>query len=243
MRVFAIISYDGSKFQGFQKQSYTNATVANQIENVLRSCNIDTKLVASGRTDRGVHATHQVLHFKLPYYWSDCKKLQKVLNAHLIDSGIYFKTIFTVSNKMHARYSANRRSYQYLIKKRVKVFERDYFANYTIDSIQKFSQALQRFEKKADFALFSKSGSGVKTTVRTIYKTRVLQYKDCTICYIQADGFLRSQVRLMIQAALEVAMGRATLEDIDNQLMKKKLRFSKPASANGLYLTGVSYRV
>ena len=68
MRIKAILEYDGSKFYGFQKQNTTNQTVTTQIELVLKSIQITSNIVGSGRTDRGVHASNQVIHFDIPHF-------------------------------------------------------------------------------------------------------------------------------------------------------------------------------
>jgi len=80
MRVKATIAYDGSAFYGFQRQTNTPQTVTGQIEAVLKQLHIDTQIVGSGRTDRGVHATGQVIHFDLPDYWQDLEKLRTICN-------------------------------------------------------------------------------------------------------------------------------------------------------------------
>ncbi|MBL0721935.1 MAG: tRNA pseudouridine(38-40) synthase TruA, partial [Sulfurovum sp.] len=83
MNVKAVISYDGGFFSGFQKQNSTQQTVTTQIENALKSLNISSKIIGSGRTDAGVHATGQVINFTLPYYWSDLYRLKEALNRKL----------------------------------------------------------------------------------------------------------------------------------------------------------------
>ena len=71
MRVKAVISYDGSAYQGFQKQTSTKLTITGAIEEALASLQINASIVGSGRTDAGVHATGQVIHFDLPEFWRD----------------------------------------------------------------------------------------------------------------------------------------------------------------------------
>jgi len=80
MRVKAVISYDGSQYQGFQKQKSTKMTISTAIEEALASLQIDSPIVGSGRTDAGVHATGQVIHFELPDFWNDLEKLKLNLN-------------------------------------------------------------------------------------------------------------------------------------------------------------------
>ena len=75
-KVKAVISYDGSIYYGFQKQKSTTKTITHAIEEALNSLHIGSSIVASGRTDAGVHATGQIIHFNLPYFWSDLNKLK-----------------------------------------------------------------------------------------------------------------------------------------------------------------------
>ena len=85
MRVKAVISYDGSHYQGFQKQKSTKMTVTSAIEEALVSLKIDSPIVGSGRTDAGVHATGQVIHFDLPNFWTDLENLKLNLNRKFAD--------------------------------------------------------------------------------------------------------------------------------------------------------------
>ncbi len=243
MRVKAVIAYDGSNFKGFQKQTKHNQTVANTIEALLRSLNIHTKLVASGRTDGGVHASWQVVHFELPDFWSDLHKLKAILNAKLFDRGIAFKRLQRVSRDFHARFGAKKRSYQYLIKANVSVFERNYFAAYEGFDPELLERALRCFEGTHDFTYFQKTGSNENQNnpVRTLYRAEVRRLGEYTICCFQAEGFLRTQIRLMAGFALEVAYGRLSLGQLRSQLAGETCIYKKPASPHGLYLSHVSY--
>jgi tRNA pseudouridine38-40 synthase len=123
MRVKITLSYDGSRFEGFQKQNHTSNTVANKLYEVLESMGIEEKIVASGRTDKGVHATNQICHIDLPTYWKDLKYLQKHINSKI--SNIYIKKIEKTTDDFHARFSAKRRVYRYIIStKKEKPFFR-----------------------------------------------------------------------------------------------------------------------
>ena len=106
MRVKAVVSYDGSHYLGFQKQKSSKRTITSAIEEALLSLHIPSPIVGSGRTDAGVHASGQVIHFDLPDFWNDLKKLKLNLNRKLID--ISFKHITKVSDDFHARFSAKK---------------------------------------------------------------------------------------------------------------------------------------
>ena len=115
-RIKLTISYDGSKFNGFQIQKNNNKlkTVAGTITKVLKKLNIQTNIIGSGRTDSGVHATAQVLHFQIPLFWNDLEKLKSKLNL-MLDQSIYVKKIQRVDEDFNARFSAKKRLYRYVL--------------------------------------------------------------------------------------------------------------------------------
>ncbi|MGM0623445.1 MAG: tRNA pseudouridine(38-40) synthase TruA [Campylobacterota bacterium] len=241
MQVCAVIAYDGSRFLGFQRQTYTDNTVAGTIEKCLKKFNIDTKLQASGRTDRGVHASKQFISFMLPPFWSDLDKLHKILNENLFAKGIYFKSLVPAQKDFHPRFSAQSRSYQYFIKESISIYQQPYIARYSGIDKQLLLQAMQQFVGVHDFSEFCKSGSDVTSTVRDIKSAKIKTLHGYTICCFKANGFLRAQVRLMLGAAIAVAQNKAAIEDIVLQLSGQKKIFTKPASSSGLYLSNVAY--
>ena len=158
MRVKAVIAYDGSAYLGFQKQKSTTQTVTHAIEKALASLQIHDSIVASGRTDAGVHATGQVIHFNLPEYWYDLSKLKRSLNRKLSD--ISFKHISRVSPDFHARFSAQKRLYRYVFKTtEPSVFERKYISYYPKFNAVRLMEALHAFEGEHDFGSFHKTGT------------------------------------------------------------------------------------
>ena len=241
MRVKAVITYDGSAFYGFQKQTSTPLTVTHAVEKALASLQIDSPIVGSGRTDRGVHATGQVIHFDLPPFWHDLAKLKHILNSRL--EAVSFRDIMFVPNSFHARFSAQKRYYRYLFKtKRLSVFERNYVGYYG----EKFDaaildKALRVFEGEHDFKLFHKTGSDTHTTVRKIFRTAYYRYNDYHIIGFEANGFLRSQVRMMVEAAMQSAQGNLTLAELQTQLACERQSISTLAPAQGLYLAKIFY--
>jgi len=236
MRICITISYNGTTFLGSQVQKETNNTIFNHIENALSEINIYSKPHASGRTDKGVHATGQTFHIDIPEYWQDLKKLKETLNKILTKS-IDIKKIKKVQNNFHARYSAKSRVYRYIIKKsKSNPFENDLISFYENINFENIQKNIKLFEGKHDFINFMKTGSEVNSTVREVYKTLSYKHKDFIILYFEANGFLRSQIRLMVGALL-------SLEDtqIKEQLSSKKIYKIKPAKANGLYLAKIKY--
>jgi tRNA pseudouridine38-40 synthase len=240
MRIKAVIAYDGSCFEGFQRQTRTRHTVTGAIERALNSLHIDTQITGSGRTDSGVHATGQVIHFDLPPYWSDLRKLQSELNKKL--SAISFKHLTPVSDSFHARFDAKRRIYRYIFKKQApSVFERNYVSHYPYFDPSLLTDALHTFEGIHDFAFFHKSGADPHTTIREIYKTHHHTIGAYHFIYFHANGFLRAQVRMMVEAAMLCARGNMSLQQLQLQLAGKERYTTKPAPGNGLYLARIIY--
>ncbi|RRS30299.1 MAG: pseudouridine synthase [Epsilonproteobacteria bacterium (ex Lamellibrachia satsuma)] len=240
MRVKAVITYDGSAYQGFQKQTTTNRTVTHSIEKALHSLQIESSITGSGRTDAGVHATGQVIHFDLPEFWTDLDKLKQNLNRKLTQ--IQFKHITKSSHDFHARFSAKKRVYRYVFKtQKPSVFEQKYISYYPQFDTALLKQALSLFIGKHDFDYFHKTGSITHTTVREIYAAHYIQRKNNHIIYFEANGFLRSQVRMMLDAAMQCAREEMTLAQLLEQIKCRKKHSTKLAPPHGLYLSRILY--
>ena len=240
IRIKAVIAYDGSHYQGFQKQTSTKATVATALEEALSALQIHSPVTASGRTDAGVHATGQVIHFDLPDFWQDLHKLKTALNRKLSD--IHIKHLSDVPVDFHARFCAKRRVYRYVFKTyQPSVFEQAYIAKYEPFDSLILQQALGCFVGRHDFNYFHKTGSLTHTTVREIYRAYYRHYKGYHCIYFEANGFLRSQVRMMVDAALACAREEMDIEALQEQLACQKKHRSQLAPASGLYLARIIY--
>lgn len=240
MRVKAVISYDGSEFSGFQRQTTTKQTIMSTIESALTSLKISSPITGSGRTDAGVHATGQVIHFDLPPYWSDLEKLKLNLNRKL--EAIYIKHIAKVDNDFHARFSAKKRLYRYVFKTQTpSVFERKYISCYEAFDNTLLQKALDCFIGQHDFKYFHKTGSDTHTTVREIYRARYKYIGDYHIIYFEANGFLRSQVRMMVESAMLCARGEIQLSQLQEQLEGRHKYNFRLAPPQGLYLARILY--
>ncbi len=240
MRVKAVLSYDGSFFQGFQRQTKTKNTITTSLESALRSLHIDSDIVGSGRTDAGVHATGQVIHFDLPDYWTDREKLRRELNRKL--QHIRIKHITQVDETFHARFSAKRRVYRYIFKQNTpSLFEENYVAHYSNFDPPHLEKILKAFEGKHDFRYFYKTGSNIHTTEKTIYRAQYRQFGNYHALYFEANGFIRAQVRMMIGAAMLCASEQITLEMLREQIGGAYRHTTSIAPASGLYLARVLY--
>ncbi|PNV83406.1 MAG: tRNA pseudouridine(38-40) synthase TruA [Sulfurimonas sp.] len=236
MRCALTLAYNGTHFLGSQTQKSSKNTILGQLEHVLHQLNIDAKVVASGRTDRGVHASAQVCHVDLPEFWSDLDKLKSVLNDMLPPS-IVVKRIKPVDNNFHARYSAKKRVYRYIIKEAMSnPFEESFVTFLSGVDFSKIEKNIKLFVAEHDFKFFMKSGSDVKSTTRVVYKAFAYRHKGYTILNFEANGFLRSQIRMMVGALLQLDS-----KEIAEQLQCKKKYKIRPAKSNGLYLAKIKY--
>ena len=236
MRVKLTFAYDGTDFFGSQIQKHTDRTVIGTLSHVLRRLGIDSIPVASGRTDSGVHATAQVCHLDLPPFWSDTRKLKETLNK-MLPSSIHIRRIETVGDDFHARYGAKKRVYRYLIStKEPSPFTARYITHIQEIDFEKIEKNIKLFAGSHDFGYFQKTGSDVKTTTREIYRALAYKHKSTIILYFEANGFLRSQVRLMCGALLQLEA-----DEIEAMLQKEKRYKIKPVPPQGLYLAKIKY--
>ena len=236
MKIAFTLTYNGTYFLGSQIQKETKNTILGNVTQVFNQLGINDKIIASGRTDKGVHATGQVCHISLPKYWRDLIKLKCVANQ-MLPSSIIIKKIVEVDDTFHARYSAKKRVYRYIIKtKQRNPFENDFVTFLPNIELVKIKQNITLFKGEHDFSGFMKMGSDINSTQRIIYKAFYYKYKENHILYFEANGFLRSQIRLMVGALLQL-----NGQEIQEQLTLKKEHKIKPAPPNGLYLAKIRY--
>ncbi len=242
MRVKIVLSYDGSKFNGFQAQRDGRVAVANKIEEALKNLGCDARFNASGRTDRGVHATYQVIDLAYPNHFRELDRFKIYLDRQL-SSYIKIRDVSLVDDDFHSRFFAKSRLYRYIFKNAEPTpFESDYLLglNKELD-LAKIKSAVRLFEGEHDFFYFQKSGSDVKSTIRTIKRARFYQYKNYYIFSVEADGFLRSQIRMMVAFLLKIDSNDLSLKDLKDQIDCKKVSSREVAKPNGLYLSKVKY--
>jgi len=242
MKVKLLLSYNGTSYEGSQVQKHTDNTIMGQLYKAFETLNIKTKLHASGRTDAGVHAFKQVMHCEVPSFWSDIDKLHQHLQFQLPDT-IKIRHIKKADENFHARYSTKRRAYRYILcDEQSNPFESSFitFTKIPLD-ILALQEAIKLFEGEHDFSLFKKSGGASGSSVRFIYKAQLYTYKNKTVLYFEANGFLRSQIRLMVSFLLKISEGKLTKEQLLEQLNGNVHHNTRPAPPNGLYLSNIIY--
>jgi len=216
-------------------------TVQGELESALKKLNIKEKTIFSGRTDKDVHASKQVVSVAIPSFWEDTKKLQTTLQ-NIINPYIRILSIKKVPNDFHARFSAIKREYRYIIStKKLTPFQKAYLHYKKDIDIGKLKEASNHLLGKRDFEYFSKTGSDPHTTIRTIYAINIYKYKDFVVIKFQANAYLRSQIRMMVDFLLKISNGELSFEDLQNQINKKIMVSNKLAPASGLYLSKIIY--
>ncbi len=222
-----------------QKQP-NKPTIQGEIEKALQKLNISSSITHAGRTDRGVHALNQVIAFNAPDFW-DIDKLRNELNKILYPA-IFIKKLSKTNENFNPRFDAKKRSYRYVITNKITPFSANYVTFYEnkID-IKLLKKALKLFEGKHDFEYFAKTGSSVNSYIREIYKTDIFEYKNFVIIKIVGNGFLRGQIRLIVDFILKINENKLTLNDLKSQLNKEKLISKHLAPPNGLYLERIWY--
>ena len=240
MNLKFVISYDGSLYQGSQKQP-NGLTVEDKLLKAFKKINIETNIVLSGRTDKEVHATGQVFNCLVPDFWSDFSKLKEVLNRNLPTS-IKILKISKVKDDFHSRFHAKKRDYRYIITSKPTTPFNDKFITYVpfVDEAL-LKLAIKEFIGVYDFKYFHKTGSDKDITVREIYNTNFYNYKDIYVFKFTANSYLRSQIRLMVGFLLAINDKKLTIEDLKKQLRLEKNIFKTPIKANGLYLAKIKY--
>jgi tRNA pseudouridine38-40 synthase len=243
MQVKITISYDGSKFNGFQIQNNKQKviTVAGQITKALKNLNIETTLIGSGRTDTGVHATAQVLHCELPKFWKDLARLKDELNR-MISPNIHIKEIEYVDEKFHARFSAKKRLYRYILYSgEFQPFLSDYALHLKSIDVKKLDKILKYFIGVHDFKNFKKQGSETSSDTREIFNAGAYSHKGLVIIYFLGNSFLRSQVRMMTNFALKVMQNELTYKELKEQIESDTKHSTGVIPPSGLYLAKVFY--
>lgn len=238
-----ILEYDGAGFYGLQVQK-NKRTVQSELESALRKLfGKKIKAIASGRTDSGVHAEAQVVHFKTESKLA----LNQILRGinHYLPEDLAVTGIQTVPNSFHAQRSAKWKIYEYrILNSRIRSplkRKRVFFVPYSL-SVSKMRQAANLLRGTHDFRAFETSGSRRKSAVRTIRKFEVRKTGNDIIITVEANGFLYNMVRSLAGTLIEVGRGRMSISDLKAALASKdRSRTGFTAPAHGLTLKRVTY--
>ncbi|WP_255428827.1 tRNA pseudouridine(38-40) synthase TruA [Saccharophagus sp. K07] len=245
VRRFAlVVEYDGSQYQGFQRQASAKKTVQGELERALSLIAAQpVTLVCAGRTDAGVHATHQVVHF-------DCSapRAEKAwldgTNTKLPDS-IRVKWAAQVPGEFHARFSALARTYRYFTYiSKVRSAFLPVSATWSRDDldVEAMQEAARRLVGEHDFSSFRSSQCQAHSPVRRIDYIRFVRQGDFIGMEIKANAFLHHMVRNIMGCLFEIGRAARPAEWLDELLTARDRRLAAPtAHPHGLYLVGVDY--
>ncbi|MCQ6276417.1 tRNA pseudouridine(38-40) synthase TruA [Bacillus sp. V3B] len=238
------ISYDGTLFSGYQVQP-NKRTVQSEIEEALKKLHKGSPIhiTASGRTDAGVHAKGQVIHFDSPLLITEerwVKALQAVLPEDIVALKVEKK-----DSTFHARYQTTGKEYRYFVRKsKVKdPFTRHYQFQYGYPlDVEQMRKAANLLVGTHDFTSFCSARTGVKDRVRTLRVIDIVEEDDKLIFRFVGDGFLYNMVRILVGTLLEVGCGLRKPEDMLTIIAQEdRQKAGKTAEAQGLYLWEVFY--
>ena len=242
-RVALGLSYDGRPWQGWQTQP-NGQTVQDSLERALAVfATVPVRTTCAGRTDTGVHALGQVVHFdcdvvRTPESWV------RGVNAHLPDT-ISVQWAQYVSKDFHARFSARERAYTYVIlNSRVRQPLWAGRAGWVFQTLelQAMQQAAQCLLGEHDFSSFRSSQCQAKSPVRTLTELNVWQKGQLIYVSLRGNAFLHHMVRNIVGALIQIGQGRQPVEFMAALLaFKDRTKGSPTFSPDGLYLTEVSY--
>lgn len=241
MKYLVELTYDGSKFYGFQKQN-NKETVQGNIESVLsKILNENIKTTGASRTDRGVHAYSQFISFETSKD-IDRNKLLNSLNK-LINESIYIKNITIVNDDFSPRYNVLMKEYVYKINVgEYNPIEKDYVYQYSKKiNISLLKKAVKKLKGKHNFKSFT-SDTEKDNYEREIKDIKVIKKNNYVYIFIQAKSFLRYMIRNIVGLLLDINEGKKSINDI-NFIFKSEDRkvLGKCAPACGLYLNKIKY--
>ena len=243
MRFFITLSYDGTRYHGWQVQP-NGPSVQEKLQwalsTILRQ---DIQVTGAGRTDAGVHARMMVAHFDVETMVYELQDLTYKLNR-LLPQDIAIQMMEPVSDEMHARFSATSRTYHYYIHTVKDPFLRAYSCelHYPLD-FQLMNEAAAILMTYEDFGAFCKAHADVKTTLCHITVAEWHQTSNSTWYFeITANRFLRNMVRAVVGTLIDVGRRRLSLDDFRKVIEgKRRTEAGDSMPANALFLEDVQY--
>lgn len=243
MRIALVVEYDGSQYHGWQAQTGLH-TVQQALEHALtKVADVPVSVVCAGRTDTGVHATNQVVHF-------DCDKERSArawihgANSFL-PKDVCVKWGKEVSDEFHARYSATARRYRYVIYNgaiRPALLRSNVTWQYRQLDHRLMHQAAQSLLGENDFTSFRSVECQSHTPMRHIHQIQITRTGDLVVIDITANAFLHHMVRNIAGVLIAVGSGKHPTSWVNEVLLAKDRKLgAETAPSYGLYLVQVSY--
>jgi tRNA pseudouridine38-40 synthase len=239
-----VIEYDGTPFTGWQVQA--NGLSVQQVveEAIARFSGERVRIHCAGRTDSGVHATHQVVHVDLTKDWPT-ETVRNATNAHMKDLPVAVLTAAHVPEGFHARTSAIKRHYVYRILNRrapaALALNRVWHVPWPLDA-DMMHAAAQLLLGRHDFTTFRASECQANSPIRTLDRLDVERDGEDIRIYASARSFLHHQVRSIVGTLERVGSGRWQVDHVREALeARDRTRCGPMAPSAGLYLIGVDY--
>ncbi|MBT2217133.1 tRNA pseudouridine(38-40) synthase TruA [Virgibacillus dakarensis] len=244
-KIKCVISYDGSGFAGFQIQP-KKRTVQGELEKALMTIHkgAHVRIQASGRTDTGVHAKGQTIHFETPFTIPEAN-WKRALNT-LLPGDLYINEVEKVPSSFHARYDVIEKEYRYYVwnEKETDVFKRNYAYQfpYALD-IKAIQDACSYLEGEHDFTTFSSAKATTRgSKVRTLYQASCEKRESEIEFIFRGSGFLYNMVRITVGVLLDIGQGRRRAGEIPYLIEQKDRRLvGETIPPQGLYLWRVRY--
>lgn len=243
MRVVLILEYDGSRYCGWQSQP-AGGSVQDELESALSNIACERiRVVTAGRTDTGVHALYQVVHFDT--------HVQRPLNAWtrgvnaFLPHDIAVLWAAEISNEFHARYGASERCYHYFLlnhpirpglnDKKIGWFHQPL-------DVTQMQDAARLLLGQHDFSVFRSAACQAKSPVRTLTKLEVSRSGNIIVFELRANAFLQHMVRNIVGCLIYVGKGKYPPKWLTALLESRDRSLAAPTfSSAGLYLSGVTY--
>ncbi len=243
-----IVSYDGSRYLGWEHQPDTEMTIQGRLENVISKMlelpeGESVTVIGAGRTDAGVHARAMTCNVILDTDLGE-DEIKAYLNRYLPDD-ISVSDVRTAADRFHSRFKAKGKTYRYTLwyGDSKPVFDRKYV--YVLDrmpDVEKMRQAAEYLVGMHDFRSFCGNSRMKKSTVRMVDVIRIETSGNYIRIYIHGNGFLQNMVRIIVGTLLEVGFGKREPEDMESIIEardRKEAGFTAPAQ--GLCLMKVDY--
>ena len=237
------LCYDGTRYNGWQRQKVHDNTIQGKIETALsRILEDPIEISASGRTDTGVHARGQVANFHTES-WMDCEEILEQLRRYLPeDIGVY--SCKNVSPRFQSRLNAKTKTYRYRVwhSSNPCVFDRRYVyicpGDYDLSAMRK---AAAYYIGEHDFSAFCANKNMKKSTVRYIASFIIEKTDDEIVFQVTGNGFLHHMVRIMVGTLLEVGRGVREPESILDLFGARRCESGEMIPACGLCLMEVTF--
>lgn len=238
------LSYDGTRYKGWEHQPNTDMTIQGKLENVLEKMTGEfVEIIGCGRTDAGVHAKGMVANMRLETDLSE-QEIMDYMNRYLPDD-IGISDLRIASDTFHARYNACGKTYCYTcyVGNSKPVFNHRYVN--VLDAqpnLERMREAAAILIGEHDFASFCGNPKMKKSTVRIVDSIEIVQRKSFINFTFHGTGFLQYMVRILTGTLLEVGFGRMEPSYMAELLEKKDRKLAGPtAPAKGLCMMNVDY--